>query len=296
MAQTTRRSLLPGSKDAIVITISRIVTIVGVVFLLSILPMLSGRDVAVSIYRARFSEGEISPEALESIRREIGADGGLFGSFWAWLGKAARGDFGESWVTHKPVLPDLVTALGTSLTLMLASLVVALLLATILTIPAFRRGLAGRSDRTGGGLAAAFTALPDFLLASVLLVVFAVWLGWLPPYGWAGMSYLVLPALSMGLPAGGFLGRMLSDALADTFAERWVATWQVAGYSKTRIILAALRRTLPSVAAPMSLTLVAITASAVVIERVYSIPVSVAPRSAPRRRKIFRPCRAVCCC
>ena len=272
MAQKTRSIVLPGSRDAILVTVSRIVTIVAVVFLLSILPLLSGRDVAVSIYRARFSEGEISPEALESIRQEIGADGGMFGSFLAWMGKALRGDFGESWVTHKPVLPDLLTALGTSLTLMLGSLVVAVILAAILTIPAFRRGLAGRSDRTGGGAAAAFTAFPDFLLASVLLVVFAVWLGWFPPYGWRGLNYMVLPALSMGLPAGGFLGRMLSDALADTFAERWVATWQVAGYSRTRIVLAALRRTLPSVAAPMSLALVSITASAVVIERVYSIP------------------------
>jgi peptide/nickel transport system permease protein len=272
MANPSRRALSPGSREALVTTASRAATILAVVFLLSVLPQLSGRDVAVSIYRARFSEGEIDPAALERIRHEIGADGGVFGSFLAWLGKAVRGDFGESWVTHKPVLPDLLTALGTSLTLMLASLVVALVLAAALTTPAFRRGLAGRSDRTGGGAAAAFTALPDFLLASVLLVVFAVWLGWFPPYGWGGTHYIVLPALAMGLPAGGFLGRMLSDALADTFAERWVATWQVAGYSNTRIVLAALRRTLPSVAAPMSLSLVSITASAVVIEKVYSIP------------------------
>ncbi|MCP6717623.1 ABC transporter permease, partial [Klebsiella pneumoniae] len=85
--------------------------------------------------------------------------------------------------------------------------------------------------------------LPEFLLASVLLVVYAVWLGWFPPFGWRGVHYLVLPALSMGLPAGGFLGRLMSDALASTFSERWVATWQVAGYSRTRIVLAAIRRT-----------------------------------------------------
>ena len=107
------RRLVAGSRDALVTTASRAATILAVVFLLSILPQLSGRDVAVSIYRARFSEGEIDPAALERIRHEIGADGGVFGSFLAWLGKAVRGDFGESWVTHKPVLPDLLTALGT---------------------------------------------------------------------------------------------------------------------------------------------------------------------------------------
>ncbi len=260
------------SRSALVATVSRVLTILAVLFLLSVIPLLSGRDLAVSIFRARYAEGEITEESLETIRRDIGLDGGPFSLFTTWLGNALRGDFGVSWVTHKPVLLDLITALGTSLTLMLASLAVAVVLAGLLTIPTFKRGLAGRTARTGGGTAAAFTALPDFLLASVLLIVFSVWLGWFPPYGWHGAEYTVLPALAMGLPAGGLLGRLLSDALASTFDERWVATWQVAGYSNVRIILAALRRTLPGIAAPVSLVLVSITASAVVVEQVYAIP------------------------
>ncbi|UBH07437.1 ABC transporter permease [Leucobacter sp. Psy1] len=267
-----RTSLSSTSRAAIISTVSRIVTILGVIFLLGILPILSGRDIAMSVFRSRYAEGEASPEALESIRDELGLDGGALGAFFAWLGNAVQGDFGVSWATRKPVLPDMLSALGASLTLMIAALVVALILGSLLTIPTFRRGLNGRSDRTGGGLAAAFTALPEFLLASVLLVVFAVWLGWFPPFGWRGVHYLVLPALSMGLPAGGFLGRLMSDALASTFSERWVATWQVAGYSRTRIVFAAIRRTLPGVTAPMSLILVGITAGAVVVEQVYAIP------------------------
>lgn len=267
-----RTSLSSTSRAAIISTVSRIVTILGVIFLLGILPILSDRDIAMSVFRSRYAEGEVTPQALESIREELGLGGGAIGAFFAWLGNAVQGDFGVSWATRKPVLPDMLSALGASLTLMIASLVVAIILGALLTIPTFRRGLNGRSDRTGGGLAAAFTALPEFLLASVLLVVFAVWLGWFPPFGWRGVHYLVLPALSMGLPAGGFLGRLMSDALASTFSERWVATWQVAGYSRIRIIFAAIRRTLPGVTAPMSLILVGITAGAVVIEQVYAIP------------------------
>ena len=267
-----RNSLSSGSKAAIISMLSRIATILAVIFLLGILPILSGRDIATSVFRSRYSEGEMTPEALEAIRLELGLDDGVLGAFFVWVGNALRGDFGVSWTTRQPVMPDMLQALGTSLTLMLSALVVAVVLAGLLTIPTFRRGLAGRSDRTGGGVAAAFTALPEFLLASVLLVVFAVWLGWFPPFGWKGISYVVLPALSMGLPAGGFLGRLLSDALSSTFSERWVATWQVAGYSKTRIVFAAIRRTLPGVTAPMSLILVGITAGAVVIEEVYAIP------------------------
>jgi len=267
-----RNTLSSSSRAAIISMTSRIVTILLVIFLLGILPLLSGRDIAMSVFRSRYAEGEATPEQLEAIRQELGLDGGPIGVFLSWIGGALRGDFGVSWATRKPVLPEMLSALGTSLTLMLASLLVAIILGALLTIPTFRRGLAGRSDRTGGGLAAAFTALPEFLLASLLLVVFAVWLGWFPPFGWKGPAYVVLPALAMGLPAGGFLGRLLSDALASTFSERWVATWQVAGFSRARIILAAIRRTLPGVTAPMSLILVGITAGAVVIEQVYAIP------------------------
>ncbi|MFT4228819.1 MAG: ABC transporter permease subunit [Microbacterium sp.] len=270
--QRRRLSLSAASRGALVAGISRAVTIALVVFILGIMPLLSGRDIAMSVYRSRYAEGEVSEEALEAIRKELGLEGGAFGVFFNWLGGALRGDFGVSWATRQPVLPELMSALGTSLTLMLAALLIGVVLGALLTIPTFRRGLAGRTDRTGGGLAAALTALPEFLLASVLLVVFAVWLGWLPPFGWKGPQYVILPALAMGLPTGGFLGRLLSDGLASTFAERWVATWQVAGFSKPRLIGAVIRRTLPSVTAPMSLILVGITAGAVVIEQVYAIP------------------------
>lgn len=265
-----RRKRFP--RAAIVSTISRVVMILAALFLLSILPLLSGRDVATSVYRARYSEGVITEEALAGIREELGIDGGVFSTFVSWFAHALQGDFGISWVTKEPVLPGLLEALRTSLTVMGASLCVAFVLAGLLTIPTFRRGLRGCSERTNGGAAAAFTALPDFLLASVLLIIFAVQLRWLPPYGWGGLQYTVLPALALGLPSGGLLGRLLSDALADTFSERWVSTWLVAGYSKRRIVLAALRRAIPSVAAPVGIVLVSITASAVVIERVYAIP------------------------
>ncbi len=274
LRRTQRRStgISDASRAMLISTASRIGTILLVIFLLGILPLLSGRDIAATVFRSRYAEGEMTPAALEAIRQELGLDGGPVGAFFAWLGNAVQGDFGVSWTTRQPVLPTMLEAMGNSLMLMLASLVVTVVLAALLVIPTIRRGLAGRSDRTGGGVAAAFTALPEFLLASVLLVVFAVWLGWFPPFGWRGPAYLVLPALSMGLPAGGFLGRLLSDALASTFSERWVATWQVAGFSRTRVVLAAIRRTLPGVTAPMSLILVGITAGAVVIEQVYAIP------------------------
>ncbi|MEA5455118.1 ABC transporter permease subunit [Sinomonas sp. JGH33] len=270
-----RRAQGPQSRGrwrAWVPTASRVISAAAVIFFLGMLPWLSNRDPAVSIFRARYSEADMTPAALEAVRQQLGLHSGPFGVFFTWLGKALTGDWGVSWVSQQPVLPTVLRALGVSLSLMVFSLIVATVVAAALSITTFRRGLAGRSDRTGGGLAAAFTSMPEFLLASLLLVVFAVGLRWFPPYGWANLSDAVLPALSMGLPAGGYMGRLFSDAVASTFSEHWVATWSVAGFSKTRLVTAVIRRSLPGITPQIGLVFVGLTAAAVAVEQVFAIP------------------------
>ncbi|MFT4164560.1 MAG: ABC transporter permease subunit [Microlunatus sp.] len=251
---------------------SRALTTASVIVLIGALPWLSGADPARTILRARSAEQEATPEALAAIREQLGLDAGPVTMFGRWLGGLLRGDAGVSWVSGRPVLPGMLTALGVSLTLMVFAALVAILVAGLMCVPTVRRGLAGRDARTSGMGAVALTALPEFLLATALLVVVAVGLGWLPPYGWEGLEYAILPALAMGLPAGGLMGRLLADGLATTFAEPWVVTWQVAGYSSFAIALAAVRRTLPSITSQLALTLVGLLGGAVAVERVFAIP------------------------
>ena len=91
---------------------------------------------------------------------------------------------------------------------------------TAIDAPTPRGALRGTPRRTGGAGAALLTAVPEFLLAACLLVVGAVWLGWFPPYGWEGPGHAGLPALALGLPAGGLVGRLLADAVATGATER----------------------------------------------------------------------------
>ena len=196
-----------------IVTVSRVVTVAGVVALLGMLPWLSDRDPALSILRARSAEQEPTDEALDSIRRELGLDAGPVRMFWDWLTGLVQGDPGVSWNSGTPVLPGALDALGVSLTLMGFVLIVALIVATLVVLPSLRAGLRGTPRRTSGAAAAALTSLPDFLLASALVVFGAVWLSF-PAYGWNGLEYAVLPALALGLPAGGLLDRLLADAIA----------------------------------------------------------------------------------
>lgn len=253
-------------------TVSRVLALCAVVVLIGLLPWLSGQSPEYTILRARYADREATDETLGMIRTELGLDRGPLHIFFAWAGGLLRGDMGTSWITNTPVGPGTVDSLGVSMTLMALSFVVAVVVAALLCIRAVIRGLSGNPGRGSGAVAAALTALPEFLLAAMLLVVGAVGLRWFPPYGWEGIHYAVLPALSLGLPAGGLIGRLLSDAISMGFAEKWVGTWTMAGASRGKLTAAVLRRALPSVMSQIGLVLIGLTGGAVAVEKVFAIP------------------------
>lgn len=256
----------------ITVALSRVLALGCVIVLVGLLPWLSGQRPEYTILRARYADREATEETLGMIRAELGLDRGPFAVFFAWLEDVARGDLGTSWITRTPVGPGTAEALGVSLTLMVCALIVAGVVTVLLCAPAVARGLAGGTSRGSGAAGTALTALPEFLLAAMLLVVGAVWWGWFPPYGWQGLHHAVLPALSLGLPAGGLIGRLLQDAISTAFAEKWVGTWTMAGASRARITAAVLRRALPSVLGQIALVLIGLTGGAVAVERVFAVP------------------------
>ena len=251
---------------------SRVLALASLVALVGCLPWLSGKDPALTILRATSAEREPTPEVLESIRRSIGLDGGPLRSIGHWLGGVARGDLGISWVTGSEVGPEAWDAFGVSLSLMGASLLVGLIVALALIIPALRDGLRGDARPRGGAVAAILTSLPEYLLAPLLMLIVSVHLGLLPPFGWGRAQQVILPALSLGLPAGGYLGGLAAEAITATFTERWVATWATAGISGRAMATAVLRRALTPLAGQVALVVVGLTGGAVAVEKVFAIP------------------------
>jgi peptide/nickel transport system permease protein len=251
---------------------SRLIAIGAVVLLVGMLPWLSGQSAEYTVLRARYADQEATPEALAAIRAELGLDRGPWSIFVDWLGAALHGDLGRSWISNRPVLPGTLDALGVSLSLMGFALLVALVTAVALSSPALVAGIRGRPRLGSGSVAATLTALPEFLLAAMLLVVGGVWLGWFPPYGWQGLENVVLPALALGLPTGGLIGRLVANAITASFLERWVGTWQMAGFGTARIAASVVRRAVPSVLDQVGLVLIGLTGGAVAVEEVFAIP------------------------
>ncbi|MGA5703877.1 ABC transporter permease subunit [Peterkaempfera bronchialis] len=249
--------------------------VAGAALLLAIalLPWLSRTDPARTVLHARSAEREPTPEVLAAVREQLGLDAGPLRLFGRWLGGLLHGDAGTSWISGAPVLPAVRDGLGVSATLVLAAAPVAVLTAALLTAPALRRGGLRRTARRTAGLAAALpAALPEFLLAAVLAAVLAVRLGWFPAVGWEGPSWTVLPALSLGVPTGAFLARLLDDALPAAFAEPWARAATAAGMPARRIAAHAMRRCLPALLPNAALTAVGLLGGAVAVENVFAIP------------------------
>ncbi|KOX15500.1 ABC transporter permease subunit [Nocardiopsis sp. NRRL B-16309] len=255
--------------------LSRLGALALITVVVGLLPWLSGRDPALSLLRARSAEQEPTPEALDAIRDELGLSDGPLVLLGSWFGGLLRGDLGTSWVSNTPVLPSVLSAAGVSLFVMGAALCVALPLAALLCAPTLVHGARGtlRPGGSGSGAAAAaLTALPEFLTAILLMLALSVWLGWLPPYGWNGPDNLVLPAIALGVPTGGLLGRLVDDALPAVFAERWVGLWTASGCTPGRIAAAALRRATPALVPQLGLVAVGLTGGAVAVETIFTVP------------------------
>lgn len=252
--------------------LSRVGALLAVVMVIGMLPWLSGQSPEYTVLRARYADLEATPESLAMVRAELGLDRGPVVVFLDWFAGMLTGNFGRSWISNSPVLPGTLDAFGVSVTLMICAGTVALLIAGLFALPTLLRTSRGERRRGAGLLATTLTSLPEFLLASLFLVIGAVWLGWFPPSGWLGLHYAVLPSLAMGLPAGGLMGKLLADAISSAGDEQWVSAWLSARFTRRQIAIGVLRRALPTVSSQAALVIVGLTGGAVAVERVFAIP------------------------
>ncbi|GAA4873990.1 ABC transporter permease subunit [Actinomycetospora straminea] len=263
---TTARRLLP--------LLTAVLAVVVLALVVAALPWLWDDDPAAAVLRVRYPERGFSPAALDALRAELDLPADPVAGAVGWLGGALTGDLGVSWVSRAPVTPSVLAALGVSLTLALAAVVVAAVTATALLAPGVRRA-AHRGGPAGRGSAVAASvlgAVPEIVLGAVLVAVVAVAWGLLPSTGFAGPSYLVLPALALGLPAGGLLARMLSSATESALAEPWVRTWRSWGTPPATVALGVARRAVATAVPQVALLTVGLLGSAVAVEQLFGIP------------------------
>jgi peptide/nickel transport system permease protein len=223
---------------------------------------------------------QATPEAVARLRQELGLDRPILVRYLDWAGGLLRGDLGVSYVTREPVAPEVADHLQVSLIMVGAAMIIAIAVAMPVGVLA-----AHRQGRPDGFLISALSqlavAVPGFLAGLLLVLLFAVALGWLPASGWAApiegirpfLSHLVLPALSLGLIQGAVLSRYVRSAVLEVINEDFMRTARSKGLTPLRALLRhGLRNAMIPVLTVSGIELAALFVGAIVIESVFVVP------------------------
>ena len=223
---------------------------------------------------------QATPDKVEALRAQMGLDRPIWERYLLWLGNAVQGDLGRSFRTGETVLAAVIDRLPVSLELMVMAEVLGLVIAIPLAILcAVRSGSA--TDRFLTGLAFGKLSLPPFMVAILLIYLFAVSLNLLPATGWipfaedpvANLRSFVLPALTLAIAEWPVLMRVLRSDMIATLQEDYIAMAKAKGLRPSRILLVHALK-------PSSLTLVTVTGinigrligGTLIIETIFALP------------------------
>ena len=218
-----------------------ILLLLGVLLLVFVMVRITGDPAALMLSR------ESSPEQLEAFREKMGFNRPVLTQFVDFISKAITGDFGLSLHFRTPALPMVLQRLPATLQLAATGLIMAILIAIPLgLVGGFNPG--GLTDSVGRSLALLGQSIPNFWLALIMILFFAVRLGWFPSFGRDEIKSVVMPAFVMALPVMGQIMRLTRSAVLEIRGEVYIRTARSKGLEPRTIYF---KHVLRNVAIPL---------------------------------------------
>lgn len=255
---------------------SLLATLFAVSLLTFLMTSLLPGDPALQILGAE----NATPEAIAAVRADLGLDDPLPVRYLHWIGDALTGDFGRSYRTNEPVSEAIIDRLPVTAEIGLLAIVIALLVAIpVGMLSAYRSGT--RTDKLISSTSFGLLAVPNFMVAIFLILIFAVWLGVLPATGWVNFTdnpvqnlrSALLPALSLAIAEMAVYTRLLRTDMIGTLQQDFVTMARVKGVSNRRILFRhALRPSSFSLMTVAGVQVGAIIGGSVVIETLFALP------------------------
>lgn len=220
------------------------------------------------------------PEQVELLRKQYGLDRPVVAQYFTWLGQILRGDFGQAYMSKQPIADLIMQRLPATIELAIGAMSVSILIGGTCGIIAAVRPYHPVSRLIGVFIALAI-ATPSFWLGILLLLLFAVRLGWLPPSGYVrftdqplvAFKFLLLPSLTLGMNGAAILARFLSTSLAETLHADYVRTAHAKGlHERTVVSRHALRNALPPVITIVAIQFGYLLGGAVITEAIFGWP------------------------
>ena len=255
---------------------SLLATLFAVSLLTFLMTSLLPGDPALQILGAE----NATPEAIAAVRADLGLDDPLPVRYLHWIGDALTGDFGRSYRTNEPVSEAIIDRLPVTAEIGILAIVIALLVAIpVGMLSAYRAGT--RTDKLISSTSFGLLAVPNFMVAIFLILIFAVWLGVLPATGWVNFTdnpvqnlrSALLPALSLAIAEMAVYTRLLRTDMIGTLQQDFVTMARVKGVSNRRILFRhALRPSSFSLMTVAGVQVGAIIGGSVVIETLFALP------------------------
>ena len=223
---------------------------------------------------------EVSTDALEVLRKQLGLDRPLHIRYLYWLGRIVKGDFGKSVRDGRPVLDTLLQKLPTTIELAITSLIVAWAIAIPAgVLAAWKRRSAWDYGATTVALAG--ISIPNFWLGIMLIYLLAVNLRLLPPSGyvepWIDLSrnlrLMVMPSIVLGSALAALVMRILRSSLIEVLGTDYVRTAHAKGLNDRTVVLKhAMKNAMIPVVTIMGLQLSGLLGGAIITETIFAIP------------------------
>jgi peptide/nickel transport system permease protein len=213
-----------------------------------------------------------SPADREALSSALGLDRPVSAQYLHYIGDLLQLDLGTSIHHRQPVVDLLWERIPATALLAAVTLVFTVVLALPLgVLAAIRRNSVWDTGAMSFSLLG--VSIPNFWLGPLLIMVFSLWLGWLPVSGQGGVASVVLPALTLGTGLAAVLSRMVRSSMLEVLHEDYLRTARAKGMPQLRVILHhALRNALLPVITLVGLQLGALLAGAVITETVFSWP------------------------
>ena len=192
--------------------------VMGVLTISFMLMVVLPGDPVLSMIGERYDENTV-----ELMRKKLNIDKPLIERMGIFVGDVLRGDLGHSFITGRSVTKEILDKFPNTLILAVAAMTVAVLIGISLGMVA---SLVPGSwtDKTIMVLALTGVSAPVFWTGLIFVLVFGVYLGWLPPTGYGGVEYLILPAFTLGLRSAAQITRLTRSAMMDTLSQDYIRT------------------------------------------------------------------------
>ena len=245
-----------------------VLVLVGVSFLVFLLLYMTPGD------PVRMMLGEsATPEAQAELRLELGLDDPFLVQYGRYIKNiVVHQDLGTSYSTRRPVLDEIMTVFPNTVKLATAAIIIAVILGTFLGIvSAVKQN--SLLDNAVMVLALIGTSAPIFWIGILMIILFSVNLGWLPPSGFGSFKQLIMPALALGMQSTAVVARMTRSSMLEVIRQDFVKTASAKGQKESVVIMKhVFRNALIPVITVVGLQFGTLLGGAMLTEVVFSIP------------------------